>query len=78
MTVKQLRELLTSYPEDVMIVLSRDAEGNLFSPLEEVNAGIYTDQTGYYGDFRIVQTLGQFNISHSPQENEAICFWPLN
>lgn len=78
MTVKQLRDLLNKLPGDVNIILSRDAEGNMFSPLDSVTSGIYIAQTTYCGDFNELHTLGEFDISHAPGESEAVCLWPVN
>lgn len=39
MTVKELRELLMSLPDDTEIILSIDAEGNAFHPLETATPG---------------------------------------
>ena len=35
MTVKELIEQLSEYPEETQVILSADSEGNSFSPLSE-------------------------------------------
>ena len=51
MKVKQLRDLLLNLPDDMEIILSKDAEGNHFSPLADYNAdSIYVADTTYSGD----------------------------
>jgi hypothetical protein len=36
MTVKQLKEALETLPDDMQVVMSKDAEGNDFSPVDEI------------------------------------------
>ncbi len=45
MKVGQLRELLAQYPDDMLIVMSSDGEGNSHSPLSD-----YSDQYRYFPD----------------------------
>lgn len=43
MTVKQLKKIINKYPDDLLVVLSSDSEGNSFSQLyhlETNNIGI--------------------------------------
>lgn len=50
MNVKQLRDLLNTLPDDMEIILSKDSEGNRFSPLADYNAdSIYQPETTYSG-----------------------------
>lgn len=51
MNVKELRELLATLPDDMEIILSKDSEGNRFSPLSDYNAdSIYVPDSTYSGD----------------------------
>jgi len=40
MKVKKLKEILADMPDDLLVVLSRDPEGNDFSPLDQYTLGL--------------------------------------
>jgi len=40
MKVKQLKDLLADMPDDALVVLSQDSEGNGFSPLGSYDKGL--------------------------------------
>lgn len=70
-TVKQLRELLAECPDEAIVVLSKDAEGNSFSPLpagDGLSQGRYVASSTWSGEFR----------SDDPDEVVAVCLWPTN
>lgn len=46
MTVAELRAKLLNVPDDALVILSRDTEGNGFSTLEEVVTGQVFDEEG--------------------------------
>lgn len=70
MTVAELITELQKLPQDAEVVQSRDAEGNGFSPLAEVNVGRYRTENTWSGDF---------GDDHDfPAEPVAVCFWPTN
>lgn len=50
MTVAQVREALKDLPDDTLVVMSKDAEGNSHSPLEDMWEGRYAAETTWYGD----------------------------
>jgi hypothetical protein len=47
LTVKQLKALLAQMPDDTLVVLASDAEGNAFSPV-----GGYTETARYIPGYR--------------------------
>jgi hypothetical protein len=47
LTVKQLKALLAQMPDDTLVVLASDAEGNAFSPV-----GGYTETARYVPGYR--------------------------
>lgn len=50
MNVKKLRDILSTLPDDMEIILSKDGEGNSFSPLSDYSdSSIYFPQTTYSG-----------------------------
>jgi hypothetical protein len=73
LTVHELREQLARLPDEWLVVLARDREGNGFSPLDGVGAGEYVQQSTWAGDF-IRQPLRARTIG----AREAVCLWPVN
>ena len=71
MTVKELIVQLERRKPDAQVVLARDAEGNDFSPLDSWEAGWYTAETTYSGDF-------EYRDHEGPREYNAVCLWPVN
>ena len=49
MNVKELREALVGLPDDTLVILVKDREGNEFSSLDEVARGQYTPFTQWTG-----------------------------
>lgn len=68
MKVKELIELLSGQDPEREIVLSKDAEGNNYSPLENFSEGSYTPDTAWSGEF----------VSDQPGQQKALCLWPVN
>lgn len=51
MTVKDLREALEGLPDDLIVIMSKDAEGNGYSPLADVDPGYtYWADSTYSGE----------------------------
>jgi hypothetical protein len=72
MKVSELISLLQTFPPDHIVVMSKDSEGNSYSPYADFSLGVYTPDTTWYGDF----------TTH-PEEVEdykenAVCLWPVN
>lgn len=51
MTVEELIGRLKQLPSDAEIVLQKDAEGNGYSPLSDVDYGFYFPETTWCGEF---------------------------
>jgi hypothetical protein len=66
MTVTELIAKLQNLPADSQVVMSKDAEGNDFSPLEECIVGHYEPYTTWSGEFTEVPNGG------------AVALWPVN
>jgi hypothetical protein len=49
MTVKELRELLAKFPDDLPVIISKDGEGNEHSPLAEARYGRYEADSTWSG-----------------------------
>ena len=51
MKVKELKSILKSLPNEMEIIIQKDAEGNGYSPLVEANHNaVYIPETTWYGD----------------------------
>jgi hypothetical protein len=51
-TVKDLKIFLKGIPDDYTVILSKDGEGNLFSPMSKnVSLGKYEPENALVGDF---------------------------
>jgi hypothetical protein len=73
MTVRDLINRLREYPPDAIVVMSSDAEGNTFSPLDdEMAVGLYRPQTSWNGQFRATD-----DESTRDDAVGAVALWPL-
>lgn len=71
MTVKQLKACLENCPDDWLVVISRDSEGNGYSPLSGIGEGHYQPLETWCGEFL------HHPEDHPPEPN-AIGLWPSN
>lgn len=50
-TVGDLKEFLKNIPDNHTIIISKDGEGNIFSPMsKDVSFGNYLEETPFLGD----------------------------
>lgn len=78
MTVGELIALLEDYDEDTIVIISSDGEGNNFSPLSDVGAGHYIEQTGWSGDFVSEEDAIEDDNINLESAEPAIVLWPTN
>lgn len=91
MTVSELIELLQTLPQQAQVIVSRDSEGNSFSPISPSwSKGVYFPDTSWTGDF-IVQPPNVEDDPEGAYEEEreewiyerhgekppSICLWPV-
>jgi hypothetical protein len=73
MTVTDLIEELSKFPGNLKVIVSKDSEGNGFSPLSDTCDGYYLSQTtwagDYYSDPEDARELGA---------RPAVFLWPTN
>lgn len=51
MTVKELKDQINDLPDEMEVILEKDAEGNGYSPLSYVQPeAVYVPKTTYYGE----------------------------
>jgi hypothetical protein len=77
MKVKQLKEILSEMPDDALVVLAQDAEGNGFSPV-----GSYNTDMKYLPDrhpWRRGQVLAGTEVeAGSDKAWPALVLWPTH
>ncbi len=76
-TVKMLKEMLADVPDEALIVLSRDIEGNAFSP-----AITYTKEAAYVPGYR-PWLSGEIYTKDAPEfqhcrGRRAFVLWPMH
>jgi hypothetical protein len=71
----ELREALEKVRDDTLIVLSRDAEGNSYSPLDEPTSGFYVPENRHSGEL----WTGEDGEREPPDDAvSAVFLWPVN
>lgn len=71
MTVAQLIADLQNFPPTHIVVMSKDGEGNSFSPFAEANIGMYEADSTWSGDLVCEEDADDY------KEN-AVVLWPTN
>lgn len=71
MTVEKLIKLLQTLPASTLVVLSKDAEGNRYSPLEKLEPGYYQHKSSWLGEFRPAPIAPSL-------EPDTVCLFPIN
>jgi hypothetical protein len=79
MRVGNLRALLATLPDDLLIVLSKDGEGNSFSPLSDTGdpaSTVYEPESTWAG--LIVDTDEMEEDEMAPDAVPCLVLWPVN
>lgn len=84
MTVADLRAQLAQFPDDVIVVLAKDGEGNGFSPLCEAIPAMYLAESTWSGEH--YPTEEQRLAEDDPDDYDpapddavpAVFLWPTN
>lgn len=74
MTVKELIKLLNKQPSDFQVILSKDSEGNGFSPISGHALGFYLPEDVFHGDFTVSCTT--FDKNQMKKAQGAIALYP--
>jgi hypothetical protein len=77
MNVKELIELLQTYPQDALVVQSKDGEGNGFSPVSDLGPGKYIAESTWSGDLINEDDLEEYGADEDSVV-DAVCIWPTN
>lgn len=75
MTVAELIRSLREYPDDFIVIQSKDAEGNDYSPVCELDSGFYEPETTWSGEYYgpDVELENEEDFTYN-----AVCIWPIN
>ena len=85
-TVGQLKEILAGYNDEMLIVMSRDSEGNGFSPLADHGKQIYVPDSTWSGDIYEIELTAELieqgfttdELYDGDDGVQAIVLWPTN
>ena len=64
MTVGEMIEVLSSFPNGHVVILSIDAEGNAYAPLRSIEPGLF------------IPHKGEFNWDETDAGDNAVCNGP--
>lgn len=84
MKVKELIELLKQVDGELLVVMSKDSEGNDFSPLSDGSERFYEAETTWYGRIGLKELTPE-DIKDGYGEEDvlengipALVLWPVN
>lgn len=73
MTVKELIETLKELPADHIVVMSKDGEGNNFSPCADYGLQMYIPDSTWSGEIR-----SEEDMDEGEYKENAVVLWPTN
>lgn len=76
MTVGELKARLAMLDDELLVVLSRDREGNGFSPLADTEQATYIAHGSYSGE--ILEMPGPSYTGDDANLVPALVLWPTN
>lgn len=79
LTKKTLIEALKDFPDDMQVIMSKDGEGNNFSPLAEAAGPYqYTPDSTWSGEIKNEDDAEEGDEDDEPFVPNAIVLWPTN
>lgn len=76
MKVKELIELLSEFNPESLVILSKDGEGNSFSPLTDLGDGVYVADSTWSGF--VFNDLAECLEECDDTPVGCVVFWPVN
>jgi len=79
MKVKELIERLKEFDPECEVIMSRDPEGSVYSPLDDIEDYIYFDRDIYLEELTpelIEEGYGEEDLAPSEDAKLAVVFWP--
>jgi len=79
-TVKELIETLSELPEDSVVILQKDSEGNGYSPLAGLEAAKYIPGTTCNGEVPCNEDIesGELEEEDVAKMLDCVVLWPTN
>jgi len=84
MKVSKLITMLQEIGQDREVILSRDAEGNGYSPLQEIETGMYRAEARWCGEFGLETLTPELREKGYTEEDiisngeKAVVLYPIN
>ena len=86
MKVKKLIDILNKQNPEDEVILSKDSEGNSFSPLADFSEDLYVPETKWYGEIHIKKLTDKLKEQGFSEEDlyggddgiNCITLWPVN
>jgi hypothetical protein len=83
MKVKQLIKELLKVDQERLVVMSKDSEGNGYSPLSDISEGAYQADSTWSGEFGLEKLTAEDRKDGFSEEDiidgvKAICLHPTN
>lgn len=87
MTVQDLKKELDKLDDNMLVVISKDSEGNSYSPLSEVSGNsLYTPENNWLGEVSIKELTPELikqgyteeDCYKTDESKECIVLWPTN
>lgn len=78
MRVAQLRAALDEMPDDGLVVLAKDGEGNSFSPLSDSSFALYVPESTWAGDIYEPGDDEYDNALEGGESESCVVLWPTN
>ena len=75
MKVKELINQLSELNQDYEVVMSKDGEGNSFSPFADIGLFMYIPDSTWSGEIKSKEDCDYNGVDYV--EN-AVCLWPTN
>ena len=84
MTIGEVLDALNAYPRDRIVILSKDGEGNAYSPLADLEERMYLADSTWSGD--VYLTPENLAKESNPDEYaqapgnavRSVVLWPVN
>lgn len=72
-----MKKLLSNLPDNYIVVMSKDGEGNSYSPLAQVDSYMYVAESTWSGEIRSLEEHEASGYDDKFKEN-AVVLWPTN
>ncbi len=84
MNVREFIEELSTLDPEAIVIMSKDGEGNGFSPYSDYTPGFYIAETTWYGEFHSEDEVeeeteyDEEDRAYYRSQPAAVVLWPVN